>query len=193
MFSGDFKWLNRPDFMMKEGELIVVTSPETDFWQRTKYGFRRDNGHAYLVKVDFDFSLTVETRSYPGMQYDQCGLMVRKDSDNWIKASMEYENEGLYRLGSVVTNLGYSDWASLDITGKTLVMWYRIHRSQNDFLVEYSYDGRDWKQLRVTHLLSPFSELEVGIYACSPANSSFTAEFRNFRLENSSWKSKLSG
>jgi uncharacterized protein len=190
MFSGSFNWINRPEFRMKEDEMVLVTSPETDFWQRTHYGFRRDNGHAYLARVDHDFSIMVETISYPEMQYDQCGLMVRKDSDNWIKASMEYENRGHYRLGSVVTNLGYSDWASVDVKEETIVMWYRIRSSNNDFLLEYSHDGKEWKQMRIAHLHTPYKELEVGIYACSPAKSSFTAKFRNFRLKGSDWNKR---
>ena len=36
------------------------------------------------------------------------------DSENWLKASIEYENEKISHLGSVVTNNGYSDWAQPD-------------------------------------------------------------------------------
>lgn len=34
------------------------------------------------------------------------------DSDNWLKVSVEYENEEFQHLGSVATNNGYSDWAT---------------------------------------------------------------------------------
>lgn len=37
------------------------------------------------------------------------------DSENWLKASVEYENEDFQHLGSVVTNNGYSDWATTAI------------------------------------------------------------------------------
>ncbi len=188
MFNKSYKWLNPPLSEEDNGKLIIFTSPGTDLWQRTHYGFQKDNGHCYVTKVSFDFSVTVKTESYPGNRYDQCGLIVRKDSDNWIKASMEYEDENHYRLGSVVTNKGFSDWATLDIKKKTVVMWYRIQSNENDFLIEYSYEGYVWNQLRITHLLSHFSELEVGIYACSPMDSSFKAIFDNYKLENSNWK-----
>ena len=42
------------------------------------------------------------------------------DSENWIKASIEYENEQYQRLGSVVTNHGYSDRAATDIDASVL-------------------------------------------------------------------------
>lgn len=41
------------------------------------------------------------------------------DSENWLKASIEYENQSFQHLGSnlgsVVTNNGYSDWATTEI------------------------------------------------------------------------------
>lgn len=38
------------------------------------------------------------------------------DSENWLKVSIEYENEKFQHLGSVVTNNGYSDWATTEIS-----------------------------------------------------------------------------
>lgn len=188
MFNKDYHWLNKPIYEEKEGRLIITTSPETDFWQRTHYGFQRDNGHCYLKKVNQDFSLTVRTEFYSKKKYDQCGLIVRKDSENWIKTSSEYETEDYSRLGSVVTNSGFSDWASLEIKTSNNVLWFRIQNKGNDFLIEYSYDSNIWNQLRITHILNPFDELEVGIYACSPMDSSFIAIFDNYHLEKSNWK-----
>lgn len=37
------------------------------------------------------------------------------DSENWLKGSIEYENETFGHLGSVATNNGYSDWATNEI------------------------------------------------------------------------------
>ena len=34
------------------------------------------------------------------------------DSDNWLKGSVEFENEAFQHLGSIATNNGYSDWAT---------------------------------------------------------------------------------
>ena len=38
------------------GGLHVVTGARTDFWQRTHYGFRRDDGHVYHLVVAGDFN-----------------------------------------------------------------------------------------------------------------------------------------
>ena len=45
-------------------------------------------------------------------RFDQCGIVVYLDSENWLKASIEYENDRFQHLGSIVTNGGYSDWAT---------------------------------------------------------------------------------
>lgn len=177
-----FSWFNEPVFDVRDNKLHVTTSPETDFWQRTHYGFQRDNGHCLLTSVSGDFSMTVRTEFYLQRQYDQCGLIVRSNEENWIKTSTEYENPGHSRLGSVVTNSGYSDWATIDLYARTNEMWYRIRSENNDFMIEYSYDGNIWHQLRITHLLEPFKELQVGVYACSPMQSSFEAVFDKFEL-----------
>ncbi|WP_397312917.1 DUF1349 domain-containing protein, partial [Paenibacillus elgii] len=44
------------------------------------------------------------------------------------KASIEYENEEYQRLGSVVTNHGFSDWATTDIGPLSIDWASRIER-----------------------------------------------------------------
>jgi len=185
--SQGYFWFNEPAYEIKNKMLYISTSPETDFWQKTHYDFEKDNGHCLLIKVKDDFSISVKTSFIPKNQYDQCGLIVRIDSENWIKTFTEYEAENFSRLGSVVTNSGYSDWATIDINTKIDTMWYRIQSSKNDFLIEFSEDGISWKQLRVTHLHNKFNELSVGIFACSPKDGTFDAVFDNYILDKSGW------
>ena len=78
---------------------------------------------------------------------DQCGIAIYLDSDNWMKASIEYENEEYQRLGSVVTNNGYSDWATHDIPSSIKEMWYRLSRRGSDYYIETSPDGTILHQL----------------------------------------------
>ena len=60
-------------------------------------------------------------------------------------------------------------------------------KQKNDFIIEYSDDGISWKQLRIAHLHSKFHELNVGIYACSPMDSTFDVVFDSYILEKSKW------
>ncbi|MCO6362257.1 DUF1349 domain-containing protein [Paracoccus sp. 08] len=42
----DLKWLNPPENVTKDGDVLrVTTGDKTDFWRGTFYGFYRDNGH----------------------------------------------------------------------------------------------------------------------------------------------------
>ncbi|MEK8127627.1 DUF1349 domain-containing protein [Paenibacillus filicis] len=180
-----FTWTNVPrsHAFLNDQTLLIETEPQTDFWQRTSYGFRRDNGHSLLTRVEGDFVLTARFEFSPVYLYDQCGLLVRLDEENWIKASTEYENADISRLGSVVTNLGYSDWATTDISSEIRTMHYRISRKGQDFIIESSYQGVEWMQMRMAHLHRETESLQVGVYACSPQNSSFKCQVDRLVLE----------
>ena len=105
-----------------------------------------------------------------------------------MKASIEYENEELQRLGSVVTNHGYSDWATTDIPASVKEMWYRFSRRESDFCFECSTDGVNYKQMRICHFWEGADEISFGVYACSPEESSFKAVFTDMELMECAWK-----
>jgi len=114
-------------------------------------------------------------------------LILYLNEQNWMKASVEYENQAFSRLGSVVTNLGYSDWASTDIPASVSEMGYRLSRRGMDFYIENSLDGIHFKQMRMFHLHKIVSEIKVEVYACSPLESCFKAEFSDFRITDCHW------
>ncbi len=184
----DFKWYNEPSECLYSDGLVFNTHPYTDFWQKTHYGFQRDNGHYYVTEKTNDFSFAAHVSFSSKKLYDQCGLFLRIDQDNWLKASIEYENEQMSRLGSVVTNLGYSDWATTDISTEVKTMWYRINKNCNDILIENSYDGVNWKQMRILHLHKNTKKVWVGIYACSPLDSSFECKVKKIIIGENTWK-----
>ena len=109
------------------------------------------------------------------------------DSENWLKAGVEYENEQFQHLGSVVTNLGDSDWATVAIDANVKSMWYRLSRRNDDYCIECSADGQRFSQMRVCHLHHGAGTIRFGIYACSPENSSFKAVFSNMQLTECAW------
>ncbi len=182
-----FVWLNEPqDYFFDEG-LWLVTQPQTDFWQRTHYGFRRDDGHCLLTTLAGDFSITTRTHFDPVAQYDQCGLIARLDRENWIKCSTEYERPTLSRLGSVVTNLGFSDWATQDVRAAVRSVSYRLSKRGQDFLIEFALADQDWQQMRIAHLHQPITTIDVGIYACSPVGGNFRCRFDFIELDENHW------
>lgn len=185
-----FRWLNPPSRFQLGNGLELFTDKATDFWQRTHYGFRRDNGHALLTPLLGDFSLTTRVEFRPRERYDQCGLLVRLDNENWIKLSTEFEDSERSRLGSVATNLGYSDWATQDVSSQHTEMWYRISKDGGDFLLEHSYDGQSWQQLRILHLHRAHETVEAGVYACSPIGEAFWCRFHFLEFGESCWRGR---
>lgn len=184
-----YHWMNQPKrFVVEKNQLIIETEPGTDMWQRTYYGFQNNNAPAFMQEVEGDFTFVVKTEfEESSFMYDQCGLLLYFDNENWVKASVEYENEKFARLGSVVTNLGYSDWAANDISSEISEMWYRISRRGQDFYLENSVNGHDWYQMRMFHMHIVSTEVKLGVYACSPLKSSFKAVFSDFETSICSW------
>ena len=114
----DLFWIRKPNNICIDHERVeIITEARTDLWQRTYYQFRNDSAPVLQVKTDEQFfSFIVKTAFQSKHRFDQCGVVIYLDSENWLKASIEYENEEYQRLGSVVTNQGYSDWATTDIS-----------------------------------------------------------------------------
>lgn len=185
-----FQWTREPAaFSATDERIEVITRPHTDLWQRTYYHFRNDNAPVFQMETEGKFfSFTVKTQFESHHRFDQCGVVLYLDSENWLKGSIEYENECFQHLGSVVTNLGYSDWATTEINASIRSMWYRLSRREDDYCIEYSPDGEHFSQMRVCHLHKGGGVIRFGIYACSPEDSSFKAVFTNMTLTECKWQ-----
>ena len=183
------EWTRLPErYEIREHSIQIVTAPHTDLWQRTYYHFRNDNAPVLQVKTkEKFFSFVVKTAFESKHRFDQCGVVLYLDSENWLKASIEYENEEFQHLGSVVTNHGYSDWATTAIPAGIKSMWYRLSRREDDFRIECSQDGVSFSQMRLCHLWEAKDEIRFGIYACSPEDSSFRATFTDFAVTECKW------
>lgn len=147
-----FSWTRQPKSYAIKGDTVeIVTNPGTDLWQRTYYHFQNDNAPVLQMETEEKyFSFVVKTDfSESHHRFDQCGIVMYLDSENWLKGSVEYENEEFQHLGSVVTNNGYSDWATTAIDAKVKTMWYRLSRREDDYCIECSLDGERFTQMRV--------------------------------------------
>ena len=187
----EFQWIRRPEnCRIEEDRAEIVTAPHTDLWQRTYYHFRNDNAPVLQMETEEPFfSFVVKTDfSESRHRFDQCGIVMYLDSENWLKASVEYENDAFQHLGSVVTNYGYSDWATTEIPADRKTMWYRFSRREDDYRIECSQDGVVFSQMRICHMHKGKGKIRFGIYACSPEDSSFRAVFTNLRLTECQWK-----
>ena len=104
------RWHHEPPAWEFEGDKInVFTGAKSDFWRETHYGFIRDNGHFYFQEIAGDFVVGVKIIGQYESLYDQAGLMVRVDKNNWIKCGIEFVN-GVQQASVVVTR-DFSDWS----------------------------------------------------------------------------------
>lgn len=187
----EWKWTREPEsYRITEDTVEIVTKPHTDLWQRTYYHFQNDNAPVLQMETEEEyFSFTVKTEfAESHHRFDQCGIVMYLDSENWLKGSVEYENDEYQHLGSVVTNHGYSDWATTVIDASVKSMWYRFSRREDDYCIECSSDGITFRQMRICHMDRGKGKIRFGIYACSPEESSFKAVFSNMQITDCQWK-----
>lgn len=186
-----FTWTREPEhYEINQDTIEIVTKPHTDLWQRTYYHFQNDNAPVLQMETEEQyFSFVVKTEFHDSHhRFDQCGIVMYLDSENWLKGSIEYENDEFQHLGSVVTNNGYSDWATTEIDASVKSMWYRFSRREDDYCIECSADGTAFSQMRICHMLQGKGKIRFGIYACSPEDSSFKAVFSNLQITECQWK-----
>lgn len=187
----ELKWIREPNnYKIYNDKIEIVTKPYTDLWQRTYYHFQNDNAPVLQMETEERyFSFIVKTEFADSHhRFDQCGIVMYLDSENWLKGSIEYENEEYQHLGSVVTNYGYSDWATTVIDASVKSIWYRFSRREDDYCIECSKDGIHFEQMRVCHMHKGGGKIKFGIYACSPENSSFKAIFSQMKVTECQWK-----
>ncbi len=190
----NFKWTRQPkSYCIDSNRIEIITNPHTDLWQRTYYHFQNDNAPVLQMETDEKFfSFVVKTNfTESHHRFDQCGIVMYLDSENWLKASVEYENKEFQHLGSVVTNNGYSDWATTSISATIKSMWYRFSRREDDYCIESSEDGVHFSQMRICHMYKGNEKIQFGIYACSPEDSSFKAVFTDIKFTDCQWKAHI--
>ena len=150
----NLEWTREPAGYEVKGDTIsITTAPHTDLWQRTYYHFQNDNAPVLQMKTrEKFFSFVVKTDFTQSHQrFDQCGIVMYLDSENWLKG-------------------------------------YRFSRRADDYLIECSTDGTNFSQMRVCHMYAAAEEIQFGIYACSPEESSFTARFTDMKITECAWK-----
>ena len=81
--------------------------------QTDYYDFRNDNAPVLRWKQMKNTLVLWQKLIFQGVIRD---LIIYLDSENWLKGSIEYENEAFQHLGSVLTNHGQSDWATTEIS-----------------------------------------------------------------------------
>jgi regulation of enolase protein 1 (concanavalin A-like superfamily) len=176
----EMRWFNPPANAAVSGErLTAATAPKSDFWRKTHYGFTRDNGHFFFREVEGDFTVEVRVIGEYTDLYDQAGLMLRVDEENWIKTGIEFF-DGQQHASAVVTR-EFSDWSVTRLEGAPRSIWLRATRKAEAVEIFTSLDGQTYQLLRLAYL-KPSAVTQVGPMCASPDGSGFTAHFEGFTI-----------
>lgn len=176
-----FAWLNQPADWQADGDrLRLQTQAGTDFWQRTHYAFRRDDGHFFFQRRQGNFVAEATVALAPNARYDQAGLMVRLSASCWLKTSCEFQPDAPSQLGAVVTNTGFSDWSYRPVSPFPALVRLRIERHGGDYVLAAGVGDGPVEVHRVARLLEDDGrgEIMVGVYACSPDGPGCAVDFR---------------
>jgi regulation of enolase protein 1 (concanavalin A-like superfamily) len=172
-------WFNEPAASKRVGEKLIVHSrPKTDFWRKTFYGYITDNGHFLHLRADGDFIFEARVNGRYAALYDQAGLMVRVNAENWMKCGTEFFDGK--RHASVVFTREFSDWSTMPDLAETGPVWWRAVRKAESIETLCSLDGKDFISARQGYF--PASTAEVGIMCAAPEGPGFEAEFDRLSL-----------
>lgn len=173
-------WYNEPPQWHYSGNSLQVTAgPKTDFWQKTHYGFQRDNGHFYAQTINGNFTAEIKVTGEYNHLYDQAGLMLRVDVENWIKCGIEYV-DGIQKASVVVTR-EFSDWSVLDLPDGTEAIWLRLVRDGDAVEIFYSFDDETYHMMRTAYFPTVES-VQVGPMCAAPDGNGFNVVFEDFRI-----------
>ncbi|MBQ7632591.1 MAG: DUF1349 domain-containing protein [Alphaproteobacteria bacterium] len=179
----EFDWMNEPQRVrFDEDGMHVAAKYRTDFWCCERYGFQKDDGHFFFSYVLGDFCCDLDWSSENSNVFDQCGIMVRTDVNNWFKAALMYENENTPLLATSLTNGGFSDLATVPLPAGVKHVWYRLKKKKGCYIASYSLDGQNYVQLRKFYLLNDNDEMKIGAYLCSPQHDDFEAVLHGLTL-----------
>ncbi|AWG25426.1 DUF1349 domain-containing protein [Flavobacterium kingsejongi] len=175
------EWLNQPKKWSGDAKKLTYTvEPDTDFWQVTHYGFKRDNGPFYYVETKGDFEVSVKVSGNYSELFHQAGIMLRIDEKNWIKTGIEFV-DGKQNISAVVTR-DVSDWSVVPRNNSPKSVWLKVLRKGDYAEIKYSFDGEKYEMLRLAYF-PPGVPVKVGMVAAAPGKVSFPVTFENFEIK----------
>jgi len=176
------QWFNEPEqWEIKNNALSMYVTPQSDYWRISHYGFTVDDAPFYYTTYGGEFEVKVKISGDYKVRFDQSGLMLRIDHENYIKAGIEYV-DGKYNLSTVVTHKT-SDWSVITLDKPVPFVWIKAVRRLDAVEVFYSFDDTNYVMMR-NAWLQDNCPVMVGIMGACPDGNGFTAKFENFSVKH---------
>lgn len=175
-------WFNEPSqWEIKDKKLTMMVTPQSDYWRISHYGFTVDDAPFYYSTYGGEFETKVKITGDYKARFDQMGLMLRVDAQNYIKAGVEFV-EGKLNLSTVVTHKT-SDWSVITLEKAPPFVWIKAVRRLDAVEVFYSFDDKEYIMMRNAYLQDN-TPVQVGLMAACPDGNGFKAIFENFTVKH---------
>ncbi len=176
------QWFNEPTkWEIKNNSLTMNVTPQSDYWRISNYGFTVDDAPFLYTLRGGEFEVKVKVTGDYTARFDQAGLMLRIDHENYIKAGIEFV-DGKYNLSTVVTH-HTSDWSIIALDRPVPFVWIKAVRRLDAIEVFYSFDDVTYTLMR-NAWMPDNHPIMVGVMAACPDGNGFKARFDNFSIKH---------
>ena len=176
------QWFNEPTkWEIKNNSLTMNVTPQSDYWRVSHYGFTVDDAPFLYTMRGGEFEVKVKVTGDYTARFDQAGLMLRIDHENYIKAGIEFV-DGKYNLSTVVTH-HTSDWSIIALDRPVTFVWIKAVRRLDAIEVFYSFDDVTYTLMR-NAWMPDNHPIMVGVMAACPDGNGFKARFDNFSIKH---------
>ena len=175
-------WFNEPEQWSIEGDKLTMTiTPKSDYWRISHYGFTVDDAPFYYAEYGGGFEAKVKVCGDYKTRFDQAGMMIRIDHENYIKTGIEFV-DGKYNLSTVVTH-HTSDWSVIALDKPVKELWIKAVRRLDAIEIFYSFDDKTYTMMRNAWMESN-RPVKIGMMGASPDGDGFKATFSDFSVKH---------
>ena len=176
------QWFNEPaQWTIQDHVLSMQVTPQSDYWRISHYGFTVDDAPFLYTLRGGEFEVKVKVSGDYRTRYDQAGLMLRIDHENYIKAGIEFV-DGKYNLSAVVTH-HTSDWSIIPLEKPVPFVWIMAVRRLDAIEIFYSFDDQEYTLMR-NAWMQDNHPIMVGLMGASPDGQGFEARFEHFSIQH---------
>ena len=175
-------WFNEPSqWNITNNKLTMSVTPKSDHWRISHDGFTVDDAPFYYAEYGGEFEAKVKVSGDYKARFDQAGMMIRIDHENYIKAGIEYVDEK-FNLSTVVTH-HTSDWSVITLNKPVDFIWIKAVRRKDAIEIFYSFDDKEYTMMR-NAWMEANRPVRVGLMGASPDGNGFNATFSDFSVKH---------
>lgn len=175
-------WFNEPDNWQINGSTLTMdVTPNSDYWRISHYGFTVDDAPFYYAEYGGEFEAKVKISGDYKVRFDQAGMMIRLDHENYIKTGIEFV-DGKYNLSTVVTHKT-SDWSVIALDRPVEYIWIKAVRRLDAVEIFYSFDDKEYHMMRNAWVQANHP-VKIGMFAACPDCNGFKASFSDFKVSH---------